>query len=429
MTLERKLVAPVGISIALMLMGLFLRHRDLLALAIPFLLYTACLLYAGSAQPRPNLKLHRTLDADRIEENGRINVTLTVTNRGASTSLVGVTEQLPAALTVVEGEASCLRVVKGNERIHLRYALLAPRGEYTLPGVRVTSWHRPPLVSSATRLTHSTTFRVFPRREELKAIEIRPRRTRVYAGSVKANLGGEGLDFFGCREYSSGDSMRRVNWRAYAHSGSLVVNEYEQERIADVSIVLDARERVHSDLTSKEGTFDYAVRAAASMACHFLKLGNRVGLLAYGNYLDWTYPGYGKSQQERILDALARSTPADKVAFEDLRYIPTRLFPSRSQLVVISPLADENDVEILGLLRARGYAIILIAPNPIPFQLSVARSDEKRDLAGRILNLDRTALLTALRDIEVDIVDWDITQPLAAPASFVLSKKGRRFAW
>ena len=63
------------------------------------------------------------------------------------------------------------------------------------------------------------------------------------------------MDFFGVREYQPGDSLHAVNWRVSArfssHSGdgresqALFSNEYEQERVADVGIILDARRHVN----------------------------------------------------------------------------------------------------------------------------------------------------------------------------------------
>ena len=40
---------------------------------------------------------------------------------------------------------------------------------------------------------------------------------------------------------------------------------------------------------------------------------NRVGLLVYGRFLDWTFPGYGKVQRERILLGLRVDRPAPQM--------------------------------------------------------------------------------------------------------------------
>ena len=146
------------------------------------------------------------------------------------------------------------------------------------------------------------------------------------------------MNFFGVREYQVGDPLRWINWRVVArHTEFLFTNVFEQERIADVGLILDARQQ--NDVLSPDGPlFDHAVRATASLAEVFLGAGNRVGLLIYGSGMTRTFPGYGKVQRDRIMRALARAKTGFNYALESLEYLPTRFFPARSQIVMISPL-------------------------------------------------------------------------------------------
>ena len=95
-----------------------------------------------------------------------------------------------------------------------------------------------------------------------------------------------------------------------------------------------------------QSLLEHTVTAAATLADAFLAAGNRVGLFVYGGGIDWTLPGYGKRQRERILQALARVRLEEHQVFRHLGHLPTRLFPIRSQLVLVSPLrlADREDL-------------------------------------------------------------------------------------
>jgi uncharacterized protein (DUF58 family) len=420
-----KLSVTAVITIGLIVVGIIVRDGRMLALAFPFLLYTAALFFLQSPTQH-SLEITRRLDIERLEEGEVIHVVLTMVNRGEPIPRFGLAERIPEGVEVIDGETRSLCSLGEGGRVVLSYTLRPPRGVYTLPGLEITTWKRLALAPQSTFLAHEDRFIVLPRVEVLEEIEIRPRRTRAYAGIVRANRGGSGLDFFGCRSYSSGDDIRRINWRTYAKRGELVIDEYEQERIADVSILLDARELAHTRVGEEE-TFTYAVRAAASMASHFLSQGNSVSLLIYGDYLNWTYPGYGKVQRERILDALARAKTGTKEVFEDLRFVPTRLFPPQSQIILISPLYGEDDVEVLGILRTRGYQIILIVPNLLPLELRSSTPSEDLDLARRIIQCRRTLLLTTLTRIGVEVIDWDVAEPLSYPVGWGLSRRGRRF--
>jgi uncharacterized protein (DUF58 family) len=233
---------------------------------------------------------------------------------------------------------------------------------------------------------------------------------------VPARIGGAGVEFFGVRPYEVGDAARRINWRAVArHPEALYSNEFQQEKVADVAVVLDGRQRANLR-TGGQSLFENSVLAAGSFASALLQQGNRVGLLVYSQYLQWTLPGYGKIQRERILQALARAAPGGSQIFEGLQYIPTRLFPPESQIVLVSPLL-EDDAFTLVQLRARGYHVLVVCPDPVSFELSALPQRFSRYsstevlLAARIIRLERAAILGRLRRAGVQAIEWDVTRP------------------
>ena len=164
----------------------------------------------------------------------------------------------------------------------------------------------------------------------------------------------------------------------------------------------------------------------------FLASGNRVGLLIYGQFINWTLPGYGKRQRERILHALARAVPGDSQAFSGV-YIPRSLFPANSQLVFVSPLIDD-DIQALVNLRALGYALIVVSPDAVRFEADHLAKSEPVRQAARILTMQRRVTLQRLRHAGVQVVDWDISRPfeqvvesaLARPPSFIRAIAGGR---
>ena len=229
------------------------------------------------------------------------------------------------------------------------------------------------------------------------------------------------MSFFGVREYQPGDPLRWINSRASArHQQSLFINEFQQERMADIGLILDSR--LQSNVATAEGSlFEHAVRATASLATTLLNANNRVGLFIYGNTLDWTYPGYGKIQQQRILWALAKATPSESQVFATLDHLPTRLFPARSQLIFVSPLLTK-DVELLIRLRARGYQVLIISPNPVLFEQKAFAVTEQVRLAVRMAQLERALLLDQLRQADVQVMDWPVDTPFETAAQRVLGR-------
>jgi uncharacterized protein (DUF58 family) len=382
---------------------------EFLALALPLVAY----LLVGYLQAPEKIQLEvtRQLSVERTLPNSNVDVTVTVINRGSALEEVLLTDLVPAGLTVRSGFSRYLLRLAMGESYTFAYTVSGPRGGYVFEALEVQANDHLAVRSSRTRVEAQGRLFVFPLVTRVRNIAIRPRRTRVYAGMIPARAGGAGTEFFGVREYQPGDPPSSINWRASARdTDTLYANEYQQERVADVGIVLDGRLRTN-EFAHGHSLFEYSVQAAASLSDALLNQGNRVGLLLYASYLGWTFPGYGKIQRERILHALASARAGESQVFSNLEYIPTRLFPPESQIVFVSPLT-EDDLKPLIQLRAQGYDVLVVSPNPVKFELSyLPSSDPNVDLAGRIIHMERLLLLQRLERAGIHVLDWDVQEP------------------
>jgi uncharacterized protein (DUF58 family) len=385
-----------------------------LALAVPVLLYW---LYAIWRAPDGlDLQISRQLSAERVPPGTLVKVKVTLFNAGKALDELTLDDEVPAGMEVVEGSSRHLISLGGQQRFEFTYAVRGPRGGYAFGALRARAADAFGLLPRMAVLSAAARLIVLPTTTRVKTVAIRPRRTRVYAGNIPARIGGSGTEFFGVRPYELGDSARRINWRAMArHPEAIYSTDFQQERVADVAVVLDGRER--ADLQSPgRSLFEYSVIAAGSLASALLRDGNRVGLLVYSQYLQWTMPGYGKIQRERILHALAAAAPGGSQIFEGLQHLPTRLFPPESQLVLVSPLL-EDDLSTLIQLRGRGYQVLVICPDPVSFEMSVlsasrhAYSKADIHLAARIVSLERSVSLGRLRRAGVQVIEWDVRLP------------------
>jgi uncharacterized protein (DUF58 family) len=161
--------------------------------------------------------------------------------------------------------------------------------------------------------------------------------------------------------------------------------------------------------------FDHAIQATASLAETLLDTGNRVGLLIYGRGREGVFPGYGRMQRERISRALGRTATGHNYALESLNRLPTRFFPARSQIIFIGPLSGSDDVAVLTRLRANGYAVMVVSPDPVDFELRALGSQMNQpsvQYANRLSHVERRLALISLRRVGVRVVDWRVDQPL-----------------
>ena len=391
---------------ALVIGGLALLEAGLLVLALPLLLY-----FAVSLLQRPlesELTLERSLDEQRLIAGEATVVTLHVRNGPHSVDEVTIREQHPPGMALVAAARTVLTTtLQPHEEVELSYTLTGRRGIHSFGPVEVTLSDHSALFPQRRRIDIPNTVIVLPAADNLQTPPLRPRRTRVYAGSTPARKGGPGVEFFGVRSYQPGDSRRWINQRVTARSvDEVFVNEFEQMRSVDIGLILDVRAALNL-FEDGRSLLEYSVSAAATLADTFLKQGNRVGLFQYGGAIDWTYPGYGKVQRERIMQALARARPETHQIFRELKHIPTRLFPARSQLVLVSPLTGD-DVEHVSELRARGYHVLVISPDPIGFELRTLPDEPHTHQAARIVALERRLLLQRLRAAGVHVHEWDV---------------------
>ncbi|HEX8992633.1 MAG TPA: DUF58 domain-containing protein [Anaerolineales bacterium] len=405
----------LGVLILLLVLaGLASLHGALLALSIPLLVY---LLYGlWRAPERMELVVQRELGAERVAAQMPVKISLTVLNRGTGLDELALEDIISPELEVIDGGNRHFISLPRGASFSFEYTVRGPRGGFPFENVRVQGGDALGLLVQSRAIRLPGQFFVLPNLRRIRQVPIHPRRTRVYAGAIPARVGGAGVEFFGVRNYEPGDPPRRINWHASArHMDELYSNEFQQERVADVGIVLDGRERSNL-FRGGSSLFEYSVSAAGALADAFLAQGNRVGLLIYSHYLQWTLPGYGKLQRERILHALSGAAPGASQIFDGLQYLPTRVFPTQSQIILVSPLL-EDDYSTLIQLRARGYQVLVVVPDPVSFEqaaLAVRGPTYPQadvELAVRIIRLERDLLLSRLQRAGLQVVQWNVAQP------------------
>ncbi len=370
----------------------------------------------GSLFPpeRPRVAGERTLSRDRLQVGSDVDVTLVLRNDGPSLDLVEVLDGLSSELKVVRGTNHAVVSLPEGETLVLTYTLRPTlKGEYRIGPTRVRVLDPLALgVEDAVAIGDSRVV-VAPVMEDLRRAQLGPRRTRPWFGHVTSRQIGTGLEFWGIREYVPGDEVRRINWKASARLDRIFSNEYEGERSGDVVIILDAR-RESAVGTPTVNAVEYGVRAALGVAEHVLASKNRVGLIVQRDVLDWVPPAFGRKQLYRILDHLVHVRAGGEWPYSFVSWVLSRYFPRDSLVVLISPLTDRTAPDAVANLVALGYDVAVIAPSPLEIERRFVPQGSARDLAYRILAIERENLVSQLRRV-AQVVDWDPSTPLALP--------------
>ena len=403
----------VGLIVFLLLIVALITHNgDIAWMTLPFLAYLGVGIWQTPNLDRVSLSAKRQLKQTHANGMFSIAVNLAIQNEAVETVHLIVRETVQPGMKITEGHLRQRVTLSPGECTELKYSFTASRGDSSWTWIR--TWISDPLglIETELSLPDNTAIQVRPQIKKFKSIPLRPRHTIHAPGSIPARLGGSGTDFFGIREYHPGDARRTLDWRLTArHPRRLFTKEFEQEEIAEIGLILDARQSTDLRI-GEESLFEYSIGGTASLAEMFLHQGHRVSLLVFGGTMLKAFPGYGKTQLHRILNCLSKArVDTESHALGSFDFVPLRMFPNRALMIVISSLTL-TDRHLFQRLGAYGYQAFLISPDPIDFAYLTLPQDATNQLAIRAARIERRLHLAEIAQRHVPVIDWQVSQPL-----------------
>jgi len=390
-----RLAIYAGLAASALLLALAFGRTDLAVLGAPFAVFVPVAL-ALRGEPAVNVAF--ALSADRVVEGDRLEAVLEVSSAGAAIERLDLVVAIPPGLNPdPPPRALALHLAAGaTERIP--FVLDAERwGAWELGTVTFRAHDRFGLVRSDGRAECAVALRVYPQLERLRQL-VAPLRTQPFAGSQIARAKGEGIEFADIRPFQFGDQVRRVNWRASARRGELLLTESNPERTSDVVLLLDGYADVRH---AGAGTLEPLLRAAASLAQAHLARRDRVGVITFGTEVSWLAPASGDRQRYQIIESLIETAVVRSYRWHNVDLLPPRTLPPRALVVALTPLADRRIVRVLLDLRARGFDVVAIEVSPVPHVPPPA--DEAAALARRLWLMQREVVRGGLERIGVPV--------------------------
>lgn len=162
------------------------------------------------------------------------------------------------------------------------------------------------------------------------------------------------IDFADLREYSPGDDLRLLDWKAYARTDRFYVKQFEVERDASIIFLLDASPSM-SFRSNGISKFEYAKYLLAALA--FIGSGqhDRVGLFISPGDKGAVLPPYrGRPHLHRLLRNLVSAETNRDTAPFPVFYKQVSTLKKRSIVVLVSDLLGEND-DISNFVRRAAF--------------------------------------------------------------------------
>ena len=187
------------------------------------------------------------------------------------------------------------------------------------------------------------------------------------SGLHRASVHGSSVEFSEHKEYSPGDELRHIDWRAYAKGDRYYVKQYEQESQLTVYLVLDAS----ASMTFAGGgipKLEYAGLALAALAYLVIQQQDKVGLLACGDRkIETLVPPRARSTHLHdllaVMDQLmTKGGVGDESPAAALERIAELSRRRRSLIVLASDLFDTSDdtMRALATLRAQKHDVSVL---------------------------------------------------------------------
>ena len=189
------------------------------------------------------------------------------------------------------------------------------------------------------------------------------------------------------REYTQGDDIRHIDWKAYGKSDRFFIKEYREATNLRGHILLDCSSSMSyaSDGWSK---FDYGATLAASLAYLMLKQQDAVGLMTFAQKIERVVPPLAApGHLFAILKELEGAAPRGETAAGAILQELAGSIKRRGFIILISDLLDRAEEVLRGLkqLRSKGSDVIVFQlldrdELEFPFEDSTLFEDLEEDL-------------------------------------------------
>jgi uncharacterized protein (DUF58 family) len=207
----------------------------------------------------------------------------------------------------------------------------------------------------------------------------------IMSGIHRSRSKGFSVEFEEHREYSPGDEIRRIDWKALGKTDKYFIKETEDETNLRAHLILDVSASM--DYSSNGiSKFAYGCILTASLAYLILKQQDAAGLVTFSNRIESFIPPRAKrGYLMEILHALEGQTPSGETALGKILQEIAGKINRRGLVILISDLLDEPEdiLEGLRLFRFKGSDVIVFhlldaAELDLPFDGNILFEDTEQ---------------------------------------------------
>jgi len=201
----------------------------------------------------------------------------------------------------------------------------------------------------------------------------------------------------GARDYTPGDSLTIMDWKATARYKRLMVKEFDLDPLMDVWLFADFSSKSLVEAPSVQrvngtgpvipnqpgippSTEEYTAVITASLAQYFLDLDQEVGFSAHIPQRRVLQPDRAKRQMTHILEALGMARSMSEYSLDQMLAQETQYFTRGTTLILVTSSPESAWVARAKRLSQRGVKAMCIYLDPTTFNPLIRAEDVRRTL-------------------------------------------------
>ena len=340
-----------GLCIVLFIISFFIPDmypyvKILLFILIALVIIDYLFLFALNKAPTA-----KRITADRFSNGDENKVELQVKNNMLFTVDMEIIDELPVQFQKRDWKLTH-RFSAGEQKNILYNLRPVSRGEYEFGRIIIYVKSLLGLIKRRHNMLADEVVPVYPSFLQMRKYELLSQTTiQTEHGNKRMRKIGHSMEFEQIKEYVRGDDIRSVNWKATARKGSLMVNNYTDEKSQQVYCIID-KGRLMKMPFGGLTLLDYAINSTLVLANVCLQKQDRVGLMTFSNKMGSLLAADRKPiQRENILQLLYNQDTAFLESDYEMLYMQMRNRIKHRSLIVLYT----NFESLSGLNRQLNY--------------------------------------------------------------------------
>ncbi|MFH0896060.1 MAG: DUF58 domain-containing protein [Bacteroidota bacterium] len=240
----------------------------------------------------------------RLSNGDENPITITIESFCSFKLYLSIIDELPSQLQIRDFNVE--RKIEAFKEIDFKYFIRpVRRGEYWFGNINVLSATVLGLVMRRTKCGEPKAIACYPSFLQLNKFELKAVSNRLTEAGLKSvSRMGQSFDFESIRNYSRGDDIRTINWKATARKQTLMINQFQDERSQQVYCLIDAGRNMKSPFAGMT-LLDYAINASLILSDISILKYDKAGLMTFSNKVHhFISASNRKVQMMRIMEHL-----------------------------------------------------------------------------------------------------------------------------